>query len=151
MNTLKIVTGVAVCLLAATAPANLKIVTTTADLASIAKAVGGNHVNVSHLVVGARDPHNMEAKPSYMSRVSSADMFIAVGLELEVGYEQPILEGSRNSKVRVGAPGHVYASRWAYILEKPTGPVNRSMGDVHPYGNPHLWLDPYNGRSIAIG
>lgn len=129
----------------------LKIVTTTQDLASIALAVGGNKVTVNSLIVGARDPHRLEAKPSYMSRVSSADLFLAVGLELEVGYEKPILDGSGNSNVAVGSKGHQYASDWVYILEKPTGTMTRAEGDVHPYGNPHFWLDPYNVRLISTG
>lgn len=128
----------------------VKIVTTTSDLASIASAVGGSDVSVSSIIVGARDPHRIEAKPSYMSRVAGANLFIAVGLELEVGYESAILEGSRNSRVQIGAPGHLYASDWVTVLEKPTGAVSRAMGDIHPYGNPHIWLDPYNGRIIAI-
>jgi len=118
-------------------------------LASIVAAVGGKYVSVSAIVVGARDPHRIEAKPSYMSKVSGADLFIAIGLDLEVGYERPILAGSRNSKVAIGASGHVYASDWVQVLEKPTGQVSRAMGDIHPGGNPHIWLDPYNGRIIA--
>jgi ABC-type Zn uptake system ZnuABC Zn-binding protein ZnuA len=136
--------------MAASSFAVVKIVTTTPDLASIAQSIGGKNVTVSSILVGARDPHHIEAKPSYMSRVSSADLFIAVGLELEIGYEAPILEGSRNAKVQIGAPGHLYASDWTYILDKPTGAVSRAQGDIHPYGNPHIWLDPYNGRTIAI-
>jgi len=134
-----------------TASAKLKIVTTTADLASIAAAVGGEQVSVSSIITGARDAHRIEAKPSYMSRTSSADMFIAVGLDLEIGYEKPIIDGSGNNKVQPGSAGHVYASEFAYVLEKPTGAVTRAQGDIHPYGNPHIWLDPYNGRLIAQG
>lgn len=134
----------------ALAPAKtLNVVTTTADLASIAQAVGGNHVSASPLIVGARDPHRLEAKPSFMSRVAKADMFIAVGLDLEVGYESAILQGSRNARVQLGAPGHVYAADGVPVLEKPTGGVSRAMGDIHPYGNPHYWLDPYNARIMA--
>lgn len=144
-------TFAAVALLSTAAFGKLKIVTTTADLASIASAVGGSHVSVSSLITGARDAHRLEAKPSYMSRVAGADLFIAIGLELEIGYERAILEGSGNRKVAVGAPGHVYASQYAYILGKPTGHVTRAQGDVHPYGNPHIWLDPWNGRLIAAG
>lgn len=136
--------------LAASSFAVVKIVTTTPDLASIAASVGGNNVNVSSILVGARDPHRIEAKPSFMSRVASADLFVAIGLELEVGYEAPILEGSRNRKVQIGAPGHLYASDWTYILDKPSGPVSRAQGDIHPYGNPHIWMDPYNGRTVAV-
>jgi len=128
----------------------VKIVTTTPDLASIASAVGGSNVSASSILVGARDPHRIEAKPSFMSRVGGADLFLAVGLELEVGYEQAILDGSRNRKVQVGSSGHVYASAWVPVLEKPTGAVSRAMGDIHPYGNPHIWLDPLNGRTIAL-
>ncbi|MCO5296303.1 MAG: metal ABC transporter substrate-binding protein [Fimbriimonadaceae bacterium] len=138
-------------LLAAAAPAQspLKVVTTTQDLASIAASVGGNLASVSSLIVGARDPHHIEAKPSYMSRVAGADLFIAVGLELEVGYEQSILSGSRNGRVQIGQLGHLYASDDVPLVGKPTGPVTRAEGDIHPYGNPHYWLDPYNARIIA--
>ena len=100
----------------AAAPRQLTVGTTTSDLASIAKAVGGNHVNASSLIVGARDPHRIEAKPSYMARVSRADLFIAVGLDLEVGYENPILQGAHNSRVMIGAAGHEYAADGVNVL-----------------------------------
>lgn len=132
------------------ARADLNIITTTADLASIAQSVGGSKVRVSSLVTGARDPHRIEAKPSFMSRARGADLWIAIGLELEIGYERPILDGSGNAKIRIGGPGHVYASQWARIRDVPGGAVSRAQGDIHPYGNPHIWLDPYNGRSIAL-
>lgn len=131
--------------------ANLKVITTTSDLASIAAAVGGSNITVSSIITGSRDAHRIEAKPSYMSRTSSANVFVAIGLDLEVGYERAIIDGSGNSRVAPGAPGHVYASEFCYVLEKPTGAVTRAQGDIHPYGNPHIWLDPYNGRQIAIG
>lgn len=129
--------------------AKLKIITTLADLASIAQAVGGDRVSVSSIINGVRDPHRLEAKPSYMSRASSADLWVAVGLELELGYEPPILEGSGNAKIQRGRPGYVAVADWVPVLEKPTGTVTRAQGDLHPYGNPHVWLDPYNGRIIA--
>jgi len=134
---------------AAAPPKPLVVVTTTTDLASIAQSVGGDHVTASSLIVGTRDPHRIEAKPSYMGRVSRADLFIAVGLDLEVGYENPILQGSHNSRVVVGAPGHLYAADGVAVLEKPEGGVSRAQGDIHPFGNPHYWEDPYNGRVIA--
>lgn len=136
--------------LALPAMAKLNVVTTTQDLASIAKSVGGANVAVTALVVGARDPHRLDAKPSYMSLLAKADLYIAVGLDLEIGYEDAILKGSRNSKVQKGARGHVHAGDWAVVLDKPKGVVSRAMGDIHPYGNPHVWLDPYNGRLIAV-
>lgn len=136
--------------IAAASQAKLNVLTTTPDLASIAMEVGGPRVSVSSIVVGARDPHRIEAKPSYMSRAAGADLFLAIGLELETAYELPIIEGSRNRKIRPGAPGHVYVSSWVKPLDVPTGRVSRAQGDIHPYGNPHIWLDPYNGRVIAL-
>lgn len=130
------------------AVAKINVVTTTQDLASIARAVGGSRVSVSSIVTGARDPHFIEARPSYMSRVASANLFIAIGLDLEVGYERPILDGSRNRRVAIGQPGHLYASAGCLILDRRTD-VSRADGDVHPHGNPHIWLDPYNARQMA--
>lgn len=141
----------AAALAAAYAPARtLNVLTTTPDLASIVQEVGGARVSVSSVVVGARDPHRIEAKPSFISRAARADLFVAIGLDLEVAWEDPILVGSRNSRIVVGGPGHVYVSQWVAIREKPTGVVTRAQGDLHPGGNPHLWLDPYNGRVIAL-
>jgi ABC-type Zn uptake system ZnuABC Zn-binding protein ZnuA len=127
----------------------LNIVTTVTPLESIAKAVGGNHVNVSSIGSGDEDPHFIQAKPSYMMKAKKADLWIRVGLELEIGYEGLILEGSRNPRIQIGTPGHLDVSEGIMKLEVPTEKVDRSMGDVHPLGNPHYWLDPYNGRIIA--
>jgi zinc/manganese transport system substrate-binding protein len=128
----------------------LNVVTTTTNLESIAKAVGGDHVNVAAISTGKEDPHYISAKPSYMLRAKKADLWIRVGLELEIGYEGLILEGSRNARIHVGSPGHLDVSEGVALLEVPTVlKVTRAMGDVHPLGNPHYWLDPYNGRIIA--
>jgi len=127
----------------------LNVMTTTTNLESIAEAVGGEHVNVSSLASGSEDPHFVQAKPSYMVKTRSADLWVRVGLELEIGYEELIIAGSRNPRIRVGSPGHLDASEGVKPLEVPSGKVSRAMGDVHPSGNPHYWLDPYNGRIIA--
>lgn len=127
----------------------LSVVTTTTNLESIAKAVGGDTVNVATISTGKEDPHYIAAKPSYMLKAKKADLWIRVGLELEIGYEGLILEGSRNPRIHVGMPGHLDASAGIHPLEVPTQKIDRSMGDVHPLGNPHYWLDPYNGRIIA--
>jgi len=127
----------------------LNIVTTTTNIESIAKAVGGEHVNVSSISTGKEDPHFIEAKPSYMLKAKNADLWIRVGLELEIGYEGLILEESRNPRIHIGSPGHLDVSAGIIPLEVPTQKIDRSMGDVHPLGNPHYWLDPYNGRIIA--
>jgi len=127
----------------------LNIVTTTTNLESIAKAVGGDRVDVSAISTGKEDPHYIAAKPSYMLKAKKADLWIRIGLELEIGYEGLILEGSRNARIHVGSAGHLDASEGIAPLEVPTGKVSRTMGDVHPLGNPHYWLDPSNGRIIA--
>ncbi len=127
----------------------LRIVTTTTDLASIARAIGGEKVEVSSLATGREDPHFIAAKPSYMMAARKADLWIRVGLELEIGYEELIIDGSRNSKIRISTPGHLDASRGVLRLEVPTQKIDRSMGDVHPLGNPHYWTDPLNGRIMA--
>lgn len=127
----------------------LQVVTTTTDLKAITEAVGGEHVNVISISSGKQDPHFIEAKPSYIIKLRKADLFIRIGLQLEIGWESLILKGSRNSKIQMGTLGFLDASENIEKLEIPTGPVDRSMGDVHTEGNPHYWLDPYNGRLMA--
>lgn len=128
----------------------INILTTTSDLKSIAEFIGGDKVNVDSLAKGCQDPHFVEAKPSFMMKAKNAGLFIRVGLELEIGYEELIIDGSRNSKVRLGQIGHLDASEGVFLLEVPTTTkIDRSMGDVHPMGNPHYWLDPLNAKIIA--
>ncbi|MFZ0034409.1 MAG: metal ABC transporter substrate-binding protein, partial [Sedimentisphaerales bacterium] len=127
----------------------LNIVTTTTPLASIAEDVGGNFVSVASIGSGDEDPHFIQAKPNYMMKAKKADLWIRIGLELEIGYEGLILQGSRNPRIQINTPGHLDASEGILKLEVPTEKIDRSMGDVHPMGNPHYWLDPYNGRIIA--
>lgn len=130
--------------------AKIKILTTTEDLRSIAEYIGGDKVTVDSLARGYQDPHYLEAKPSFMMKAKNADLFIRVGLELEIGYEELIIDGSRNQKIRIGHPGHLDVSEGVNLLEVPTTTkVDRSMGDVHPMGNPHYWLDPENVKIVA--
>lgn len=124
--------------------ARLNVVTTTTDLRSIAESIGGDQVSVASIATGVQDPHFIEAKPSYMMLAKKADLWIRIGLELEVGYESPIIDGSRNPRIRIGSLGHLDASEQIKPLEIPTK-ASRELGDIHPYGNPHYWLDPYNG------
>ncbi|MEW5806762.1 MAG: metal ABC transporter substrate-binding protein [Acidobacteriota bacterium] len=131
-------------------PGKMNIVTTTPDLDSIAEAIAGEMGNVKSIATGYQDPHFVEAKPSYMMMAKKADLWIRIGLELEIGYEQLIIDGSRNRNIRFGTPGHLDVSEGVLLLEVPTTQkVDRSMGDIHPYGNPHIWLDPYNVRIMA--
>jgi zinc/manganese transport system substrate-binding protein len=150
MNTLRIL--LATALLAASAgaaEAKVRVVSSLQDFASLAAAVGGERVDTFSLAKGYQDPHFVDAKPSFILQLSRADLLIVAGLDLEIGYLPPLLDQSRNQKIRPGAPGYLDASRGCDILGRPTGQVTRAMGDVHPFGNPHYWTDPENGRVIA--
>lgn len=129
--------------------AKLNVVTTTTDLAALTSDIGGQHVAVTAITKGYQDPHFVEAKPSYLLKMRKADLFIQVGLELEVAWAPALLTNARNPKILPGSPGFLEASSGCEILQKQTGPIDRSLGDVHPFGNPHFWLDPENGRQMA--
>lgn len=132
-----------------TAQAQLKVVTSTTDLYDIAREVGGTKITASHIGEGYQDPHFIEAKPSFVLQLRNADVWAFVGLDLEIGWMPLLLDGARNPKIRQGGSGYLDASTAVPILDRPQGNVDRSMGDVHPLGNPHYWLDPENGRRIA--
>jgi zinc/manganese transport system substrate-binding protein len=129
--------------------AGLNVVAATQDLASIAQEVGGDKIKVTALAKGYQDPHFVEAKPSFVLTLNRADLLIVVGRDLEIGWLPPLITQSRNAKIQPGAAGYLDPSLTAKILELPTGQVTRAMGDVHPLGNPHYWLDPENGKHIA--
>jgi zinc/manganese transport system substrate-binding protein len=133
----------------ASAEAAIKIITTTQDLAAIAREVGGDKVTVDSLAAGYQDPHFVEAKPSFVLKLHAADLLIVVGRELENSWLPALITQSRNAKVQPGSAGYLDASQTVRILDIPTGQITRAMGDVHPMGNPHYWLDPENGRRIA--
>ena len=137
--------GVFMSLLAAALPAHaaIKIAASTTDLGSIAKSVGGDLVEVVAIARPNADPHRVEVLPSYMVRVAKAQMYLKVGLGLDQ-WADAIIEGSHNGKVVV-----VNCSNGVEVLEKPAGKVDASMGDVHPDGNPHYWLDPRNAAVVA--
>jgi len=135
--------------LATGAEAKVRVVSTLQDFASIAADIGGDRVETTALAKGYQDPHFVDAKPSFVLQLSRADLLIVAGLELEIGYLPPLLDQSRNDKIRPGSPGYLDASVGCDILQRPTQQVTRAMGDVHPYGNPHYWTDPENGRVIA--
>jgi ABC-type Zn uptake system ZnuABC Zn-binding protein ZnuA len=129
--------------------AKLNVVTTTEDLAAIARDIGGDRATVESIAKGYQDPHYVEPKPSYILKLQKADLLGVVGLQLETGWLPALQTGSRNGKIQVGAQGYLDLSQFCKILDIPTGQVSRAMGDVHPMGNPHYWLDPENGRRIA--
>jgi zinc/manganese transport system substrate-binding protein len=134
---------------AAPAASKLNVVTATEDLAALAREVGGDRVAVETIARGYQDPHFVEPKPSFILKLQKADLLVAVGLQLEIGWLPPLINQSRNAKLQPGNAGHLDVSTACVILDIPTGPVTRAMGDVHPLGNPHYWLDPDNGRRIA--
>lgn len=127
----------------------LKVCVTVPDLGSLAREVGGEEVSVVALVKGQQDPHFVEAKPSFIKELSTADLFIFVGLELEVGWAPNLLQGARNARVLPGADGFLDASRGLSPLEVPGGSADRSLGDVHAQGNPHYLVDPLSGLRVA--
>jgi zinc/manganese transport system substrate-binding protein len=133
----------------ARAQGKLNVVAATEDLASIGREVGGDRIAIDSIAKGYQDPHFVEAKPSFILRLQKADLLIVVGRELEIGWLPPLITQSRNAKVQPGADGYLDASLEAEILEIPAGQITRAMGDVHPLGNPHYWLDPENGKRIA--
>jgi ABC-type Zn uptake system ZnuABC Zn-binding protein ZnuA len=139
------------CPVTGSADSKIRIMTATTDLASLAQEVGGDKVDVESVARGYQDPHFVDPKPSFLLKLSKAELLIVVGLELEIGWLPPLITQSSNPRIQVGAPGYFDASRFARILELPTGQVTRAEGDVHPLGNPHYWLDPDNGLRIAKG
>src|SRR3978361_634302 len=126
----------------------IKVVTTTTDLKSIAEFIGGNKVSVLSIATGYQNPHFVDPKPSYIISLSNADVFVTVGLDLDTGWSPQLLSSARNSKIQKGSAGYVDASEGIGLLQVPSS-SNRGEGDIHIYGNPHYWMDPLNGKTIA--
>jgi zinc/manganese transport system substrate-binding protein len=129
--------------------ARLNVVTTTQDLAAIATAVGGQHIDIISLTPGTRDPHFAVAKPSMIRKVFRADLLLLIGADMEIGWLSPLLQSARNSRVQPGNSGYLDLSNVVTLLGKTSGVITRDMGDVHAKGNPHYWLDPRNGSRMA--
>jgi len=127
----------------------LQVCATVPDLGNLAQEIGGDQVKITVFAKSQEDPHFIEAKPSFIKALSQADLFLQIGMDLEIGYAPVLLQNARNSRVLLGAPGYVDCSKVIPPLEIPTGTVDRSMGDVHPLGNPHYLLDPLNGLLVA--
>ncbi|RPJ49254.1 MAG: zinc ABC transporter substrate-binding protein [Candidatus Latescibacterota bacterium] len=122
--------------------AKLRVVTTLTEIAALVREIGGDRVEVTALAHGNEDPHFLAAKPSHSRRMMEADLLVYDGLELEVGWLPLLIEGARNPRIRPGAAGDLDLSRFIQPLEVPSGGVDRSMGDIHPEGNPHYTVDP---------
>lgn len=129
------------------AAAKVKVVTTIQTLRALAQEIGGKKVRVSALVGENVDPHHVDPKPTYAKFLSDADLLIYVGLDLEIGWLPPLIDGARNGKIAAGANGNLDAS--AGIVVKDAGARSRAEGDIHPLGNPHYWLPPDNAAVVA--
>ena len=149
LKTYWVIAALLAAIVPAQAASKLNVMTTTEDLAAIAREIGGDAVTVDSIAKGYQDPHFVEPKPSFLLKLQKADLLLVVGLQLEIGWLPPLITQSRNANIQVGQKGYVDLSNYCDILEKPQGQVTRAMGDVHPLGNPHYWLNPENGRRIA--
>lgn len=129
----------------------VQIVTTIPDLSAIAQEIGQDKVNTFAIAKGYQDPHFVDAKPSFVLKLKQAELFVQVGLDLEVGWVPPLLQTARNRDASFGGKGYLDASGNIDLLEVPSGDAAelRAGGDIHIYGNPHYWLDPRNGKIVA--
>ena len=134
---------------AASQPRPLNVVATVPELGSLAREIGGNQVQVTVIAKGSEDPHFVEARPSFIKAVNQADVFIQMGMEMEVGWAPVLLQQSRNPNVQPGRPGFIDTAKVISPLGVPVGTIDRSMGDVHAAGNPHYFLDPLRGLQVA--
>ena len=144
-----IILGLLLALTPVLASAQLKIVTTAPDFADLARQIGGDKVSVHSVMKGPENVHNVMAKPPEMLALNRADMFVHSGLDSEP-WRDNLLKGARNPKVLAGQPGNVDMSEGIELKETPVGKVDRSMGDVHAYGNPHFQLDPRCAARMAV-
>ena len=129
--------------------AKVNVVTTTQDLAALTTEIGKDRVKVKSLTHGSQDVHFIEPKPSMILAAKRADMLVLVGADLEIGWLPVLIKSARNRKISTGSKGYLNASTAVDLIGKPQGIIDRSMGDIHPQGNPHYLLDPMNGLSVA--
>ena len=134
----------------ATVPANaaLKVLATTPDWGALTQELGGERVNVYVATTALQDVHRVEAKPSLVARARSADLVVATGAELEIGWLPVLIQESGNSRIQPGGVGYFEAASALHLLEVPNK-LDRAMGDIHPLGNPHVQLDPHNIAAVA--
>jgi ABC-type Zn uptake system ZnuABC Zn-binding protein ZnuA len=151
--TAQIIPALCAALLASAAPtaahARTRVLATFPDLAALARAIGGDQIDVDCIGKPNEDPHFVQAKPSFIVTLNRADLLVENGLDLEIGWLPALLDQTRNGRIRRGADGNVLAAQGVPLLEVPTAPVTRAMGDIHPGGNPHFSIDPERGKIIA--
>ena len=133
------------------ADAALHVVTTTEGLAALAREAGGDKVDVQALSRGIQDPHFVDANPTLAVKLRQADLLIDVGLDLEIGWLPPLVNQSRNAEIQPNGGRRLTAANFVHVLDVPTGPVDRSLGDLHPAGNPHFMDDPRAAAAVVAG
>jgi zinc/manganese transport system substrate-binding protein len=131
------------------AAAAVKVVTTTEGLAALVREVGGDRVVVQSLSRGVQDPHFVDPNPMLAVRLRQAELLVDVGLDLEIGWLPPLVNQSRNGDIQPNGPRRLTAARFVHVLDVPKGPVDRSMGDIHPAGNPHFLVDPRAALAVT--
>jgi zinc/manganese transport system substrate-binding protein len=134
--------------LALPSQAAIRVLATTADWGALTQELGGEHVDVYVATTAMQDVHRVEAKPSLVARARTADLLVANGAELEIGWLPVLQQESGNPKIQRGAPGYFEATSVVTLVEKPEH-FDRAMGDIHPLGNPHIQLDPRNVAAVA--
>jgi zinc/manganese transport system substrate-binding protein len=127
--------------LSVVAQSQLNVVATTSNMGMLARVVGGGAVNVTVLAPPDRDAHHLQVRPSMMAAIRRADLVVSVGAELEIGWLPPAIQGAANPRVNIGQPGYFEAARTVQLIDAGR-PADRALGDVHPHGNPHIYLDP---------
>ncbi|RAL20718.1 ABC transporter substrate-binding protein [Lujinxingia litoralis] len=147
---LALLTALITLLAAGPATAELRVVATTADLGAIASEIVGDQGKVDILARPGDDPHFIDPRPSFVPLLNRADVLVLVGMDLEVGWLPTLITGARNPKIHPGQSGHFDASHHIVAADLPRGPVDRTMGDVHPGGNPHYTTDPRQGARVAL-
>src|SRR5216117_455999 len=131
------------------AQAKLNVVATLPDFGSLAREIGGDKINIVVLAKATEDPHFVDARPSFVVQLRTADVLIEGGAELEVGWLPPLLQNARNPKIEVGKPGRIQASQGVRLMNVPAN-VTRAAGDVHALGNPHFTVDPIIAKAITL-
>ncbi len=142
--------ALALCILVLALPsqAAVRVLATTADWGALTRELGGDRVDVYTATTAMQDVHHVEAKPSLVARARTADLLVANGAELEAGWLPVLLQESGNPRIQRGAPGFFEAASAVRLVEVPAK-LDRSMGDIHPLGNPHIHLDPRNVAAVA--
>ncbi|HUQ11218.1 MAG TPA: zinc ABC transporter substrate-binding protein [Steroidobacteraceae bacterium] len=148
MKTLRLLAVVIAMGSASYAQAAIKVLATTSDWGALTRELGGDKVDVYVATTALQDVHRVEAKPSLVARARTADLLVATGAELEIGWLPVLIQESGNKRIQPGAAGNFEAASALHLLEVP-GRVDRSMGDIHPLGNPHVQLDPHNIQAVA--